>query len=472
MTVGNFIAQEIIILGDFNVNILNCNRNNYESVTNFCNIFGLEQLITEPTRISDNNSSAIDLIFASDPLKIKANGVIPIGLSDHFLTFCRRKRTNIISGIHRTIDVRSMKNYSSDSLTHMLNSIDWSDCISLTCVQSSWDTFKDKFLRIIDSIAPKKKVRVKVKDQPWFDSELRDLRDKMLIRYLLKGLGTSKSNNNDKKQVSLEINNEYVHDKKEVAEEFNSYFTNVAGELVNKLDPPSNTYNLEHVNVFYSSKGVFPNDFSFIELSEDNVLKALTQLSTSKATGIDTLPAKFFKDGASAIAKPLTHIIKLSFTSGIVPKEWKLARVIPIHKKGSKTVVGNYRPVSLLSAFSKVVERLVHDQLMEYLNSKSLIYDFQCGFRANFSTDLCLIHLTDHIKKNWDKGNLTDNRLSLHLGKTYSILFGSKRKLRNQPELKVTCNDYIITNKPTVSYLGLELDNNLTGDYIACGTLD
>ncbi|XP_071954179.1 uncharacterized protein [Antedon mediterranea] len=61
---------------------------------------------------------------------------------------------------------------------------------------------------------------------------------------------------------------------------------------------------------------------------------------------------------------------------------------------------------------------------------------------------------------------LLDNRLSLHLGKTYSILFGSKRKLRNQQELKVTCNDYIITNKPTVSYLGLELDNNLTGDYI------
>ena len=85
----------------------------------------------------------------------------------------------------------------------------------------------------------------------------------------------------------------------------------------------------------------------------------------------------------------------------------KSAQVVPIHKKNSKTGVGNYRPVSILSVVSKIFERIMYDQLESYLKDESLLYDFQSGFRPSFSMDTCLIHLSYFIRKEWDDGNYT-----------------------------------------------------------------
>ena len=84
----------------------------------------------------------------------------------------------------------------------------------------------------------------------------------------------------------------------------------------------------------------------------------------------------------------------------------KSARVIPLYKKNDKTEVGNYRPVSILSIISKIFERVVYDQVVGYLDDKKLLYSFQSGFRRGFSTETCLIHLSDFIRFNMDKGNL------------------------------------------------------------------
>ena len=96
------------------------------------------------------------------------------------------------------------------------------------------------------------------------------------------------------------------------------------------------------------------------------------------------------------MAPPLTHILNLSLHSGKVPYELKSARVSPI-LKNSNTDPGNYRPVSVLCIISKMLERVVYNQVESYLQSHTLLYEFQSGFRSAFSTDTCLIHLTDHI---------------------------------------------------------------------------
>lgn len=90
----------------------------------------------------------------------------------------------------------------------------------------------------------------------------------------------------------------------------------------------------------------------------------------------------------------------------MVPDDLKSARVVPLFKKSDKTEVGNYRPVSILSIISKVFEKVVYDQIESYLNDKKLLYKFQSGFRTRYSTDTCLIHLTDFLKFQMDKGNL------------------------------------------------------------------
>ena len=86
----------------------------------------------------------------------------------------------------------------------------------------------------------------------------------------------------------------------------------------------------------------------------------------------------------------------------MVPDDLKSARVVPLYKKNDKTEVGNYRPVSVLSIISKIFERIVYNQVESYLNDKNLLYDFQSGFRSKFSTDTCLIHLSDYIRLQHD----------------------------------------------------------------------
>ena len=87
--------------------------------------------------------------------------------------------------------------------------------------------------------------------------------------------------------------------------------------------------------------------FSLANVTIGQVSKILHSMSSSKATGLGEIPAKYLKDGSSVISKLLTHIINLSITTKNIPDDFKMARIVPLYKKNSKTHVGNYRPISL-----------------------------------------------------------------------------------------------------------------------------
>ena len=156
-----------------------------------------------------------------------------------------------------------------------------------------------------------------------------------------------------------------------------------------------------------TDKHVTEDMFSLGNVTIGQVSKILHSMSSSKATGLDEIPAKYLKDGSSVISKLLTHIINLSITTGSIPDDLKMARIVPLYNKNSKTHVGNYRPISVLSVISKVFEKVVFMQLSDYLSENRLLYEFQSGFRSSYSTDPCLIHLTDYIKLENDKDNFT-----------------------------------------------------------------
>ena len=136
----------------------------------------------------------------------------------------------------------------------------------------------------------------------------------------------------------------------------------------------------------------------------EEVFNKLSAMQPHKATGHDNIPSKFLRDAASAIAPCITHIVNLSIAQGVVPQDFKLAKVTALHKKGSKLDPGNYRPVSIISSISKVVERIVCEQIEKYLATKNLMYEYQSGFRTSHSTDTCLLYLSDHIKQEVDAG--------------------------------------------------------------------
>ena len=353
--------------------------------------------------------------------------------------------------------IRSMKNYNKEDFQQALLDSDWSCVMTSDNVSEAWNCFKSKFMSIINNIAPVKECRIKQRTQPWMTSDIlncikerdsafhifkkhksecnfnsfKEIRNKTQYLVLkdkqnyfkekleenknqskslwntLKQLGLpSKKGNVSASKIGLKIDGDICFDNLSVAEKFNSFYTNVASKLVEKLPICSNLFGRDFVLNYYATKGVIPNNFSFSLVYENKILNYLNKLSANKATGLDGIPSRFVRDSASCIACPLTHIVNLSIIQGSVPDDLKSARVIPLYKKNDKTEVGNYRPVSIHSIISKIFERVIYDQVVDYLDDKKLLYSFQSGFRRGFSTETYLIHLSDYIRFNMDKGNL------------------------------------------------------------------
>ena len=115
-------------------------------------------------------------------------------------------------------------------------------------------------------------------------------------------------------------------------------------------------------------------NFSFQAVKPDDVLKVIKSLKNSKSTGTDYIDTYVIKLVAQDILAPLTHIINLSISTGAFPSPWKQAKVVPLLKKGDPLSAKNYRPVSLLPIFSKILERVIFNQLISYLDSNDLVH--------------------------------------------------------------------------------------------------
>ena len=104
--------------------------------------------------------------------------------------------------------------------------------------------------------------------------------------------------------------------------------------------------------------------------------------------------------------KPLTYIINKSFETGIFPYELKITKIVPIFKSGDKTLVPNYRPISVLGFFSKIFETILYNHLIEFIEKHDLLYKFQFGFRKQFSTSHAIISLVDKIHEALNSSNI------------------------------------------------------------------
>ena len=146
--------------------------------------------------------------------------------------------------------------------------------------------------------------------------------------------------------------------------------------------------------------------FTFRAVCPNEVLKVLKKLKNSKATGIDNIETAVIKLVAKEILAPLPHIINLSIENSTFPKLWKQAKVIPLLKKGDPLSPRNYRPVALLPIFSKVLERIIYDQLVEYLDSNSIIHPNHHGSRTGHSTATALVQMYDRWVDEVDQGDM------------------------------------------------------------------
>ena len=138
-------------------------------------------------------------------------------------------------------------------------------------------------------------------------------------------------------------------------------------------------------------------------VTESDVVKIFANLKSS-STGWDGISLDVVKSSFAYFVKPLTHCMNLSLMNGIVPNELKIARVIPLFKSGDISLFSNYRPVSVLPLFSKILERLMYVRLLSFVNHCKLLYKFQFGFREGHSPELALIYLIDKISTSLENG--------------------------------------------------------------------
>ena len=213
----------------------------------------------------------------------------------------------------------------------------------------------------------------------------------------------------------MKINNCLIKDKETIAHSFNKYFANIGSTLASGLkDVPDNS----HMNYLNDPVSTF---FSFQNVDEDTMSKLIDNINSKNSSGVDELSTILIKLVKSDLLKPLTTIINQSLHTGIFPDKLKIAKVIPLFKKGDPTLIENYRPISLLPAISKIFERVIFNQMNAYFTLNNLFYDKQYGFCKYHSTELAALNFVATIVNQMDNGN-TPFAVYLDLSKAFDTL--------------------------------------------------
>ena len=141
-----------------------------------------------------------------------------------------------------------------------------------------------------------------------------------------------------------------------------------------------------------------------IHFSSSDIVKIISRLNPNKAHGHDMLSIRMIKLSGNSICKPLSIFFKDCLSEGKFPHEWKKANVVPVHKKGNKQSLENYRPISLLPICSKMFERLIYNEMFTFFTENNLISPNQSEFTPGDSCVNKLLAITHEIYKSFDEG--------------------------------------------------------------------
>ena len=202
-------------------------------------------------------------------------------------------------------------------------------------------------------------------------------------------------------------------DNTDIANNFNKYFTTVGNTLAANLPQTDN----DPIELIESN----PDNFFCIPTTPAEINNIILHSKSKKSTGFDNIDSYIVKQIAPQIVNQLANIFNKSFLTGIVPSKLKIAKVIPLYKTKDPALFSNYRPISLLPFFSKILERLMYNRLYNFLTEHNILSMNQFGFRKNYSTFLALMDLVDSISKNIDEGNYSIG-IFLDLSKAFDTI--------------------------------------------------
>ena len=451
--------KTIILLGDFNIDLIKCSTdNNSSEFFNLVSSYNLLPYITLPTRITDRSQTLIDNIFSNSKSTKIISGNLTTTVSDHlpqFFIYPEFNRTFIPR--KHNIYRRNTNKYDQASFYNDFQNTDWINIINVNenDTNDSFNSFFKKFNYILDKHIPLQKMsnkNFKRRFKPWItqgilkslkkrsDLHSRYLRakdpgNKLLIynrfkiyrNMLVKLIRKSKQNhfakhfsdnvknlrqtwkgirsilklknNTDSLPTCIFDKGSSVTDPSQIANTFNSYFSSIGETLQSKIHS-------SHVNFKRYLNN--PNIHSlFVSPTNSNeVSRLISKLKHGKASGPNSIPTVVLKHLNNEISTVLAELFNLSFSTGVFPDILKTSSVLPLFKKDSKLICGNYRPISLLSNISKLLEKLMYSRLYSFMTIFTCLAELQFGFRANHSTSHALISITEKIREALDNGHL------------------------------------------------------------------
>jgi hypothetical protein len=454
-TVGKSI---LYICGDFNVDLLNYDK--HPETNSFVDeIFGagLHPLITKPTRITLNTSTLIDNIFTTEMDFIIDSGIIVDDTSDHLPIFqiCRYEENIIDIHINQKYKKRSLNDENINNLLLSLENINWESVFACENPNDAYNIFIDVIIRNYDRYCPVKWINCRNNSKttkfrkPWITSTLRNackkrkslyqvyLKKKTLqseecykkyrnklnsilrnakVRYYSKLLDdvrndvkqtwkilnslTSKTRKTCNYPSEFNNNGEYVKEYKNIADAFNEYFVTVGSSLASKI--PQCERKFDHYMDDKIDSSMFLNP-----VTDDEIVSLVKLTKPKMSKDCDDLSMKVVKNIIRSVVTPLTFICNLSFETGLFPDKLKIAMVSPLFKSGDNQCFSNYRPVSLLPQFSKIIERLFNNRLKSFIETKNILSNSQYGFRSNHSTSLAILELIEKISSSIDESLVT-----------------------------------------------------------------
>ena len=476
-------GREYIIMGDFNINTKkkSVDRGKLEL---FQTTFGLKQLIKEFTHKNPNGeNTTLDLILTNS-LEVFNSGVSYVTVSDHYPTFVTRKHVAVPKVPLRFVG-RTYKNYVADNFTTGLKNVNWQTFWDTNDPTIAWTILLDKVHFLLDFTCPIKTFNITQKKKEWVTNDLIVLfkdRDQAMQKYRRtlddddhniaiflrnlaneeKRLARNKYNKqkfetykNKPKEYARCINNLLnpknknpiysLFDKDlqvnvpfdKTADFINNYFATIGPKLANNMNLPYVTNNPATDTIF-----------SFTPAKLEDVLKLIRKININKSSGVNNISSEVLKDTFLTLPYHLLHIVNLVIATSSFPDIWKEAIVTPLPKGGDQSDVNNLRPISILPLPAKIMEKILHRQLLNYLNVNDLIFENQDGFRPKRSTHHSIEKLTNNIAQALNRQHCT-TAIYLDFSKAFDTL-----------------NHNILATKLTS--LGLNLDSvNLMTDYLS-----
>ena len=457
---SNHRNKHIVFVSDSNVDILKYGQSN--TATQLVDCFsehGFVPVISKPTRITDHTCSLIDHIFLNNCQAITKSGVITETLSDHMAVFvtilldpnkvnCKLQEDELLQENYVVNDANLAK------FKREISGTDWTYLASMHSADDKFDSFESKYREIYErnfpkkTKAPRKRKTDKAWILPWLQGAC-DRKNKMyrkfvenptienhmkykkLKKFVDKHVKLAKRkyyddyfkkySNDSRKQWEMVNNllnrktkkknsikkvqykNESFTNTQEIASKFNDYFCNIAQELKDGNPGAHGGGSTPDLTISSASRVqaamTSSDDCTTEEIS--NIIQSLKNKATSD---LGIMPLKHVRE---EISPALNHIIQSSLREGVFPQNLKRAKVVPIHKGGSRIDITNYRPISLLSCFSKIYEKVMHARLTKHLKFDNIMFTSQYGFRSGHSCEHALLEAQNRILKSLEKKQIT-----------------------------------------------------------------